>query len=140
MSRRWSVEDYERATGKKLPPLRADQPTDQPTRRKFNNRRTQGVDGLWFDSGAEAKRAQELWLMAKAGVITELELDKCKLRYDLCVNGVKIGVYTPDSRYRLDGVLIVEDVKSKPTKTRQYQRTKRHMQVQYSIIITEYLI
>jgi hypothetical protein len=137
MGKRWTIADVERITGQKLSAGRTDAPT---SRRKYRNVPTQGVNGLWFDSKQEAQRAQELWLLEKAGIITELELDKRQLRYDLLVNGVKIGVYEADSRYRLNGVLIVEDVKSKPTKTRQYQRTKRHLKAQYGIEITEYLV
>jgi hypothetical protein len=93
--------------------------------------------GLQFDSKREAQRAQELMLMEQAGLISDLVLDKRQLHYDLIVNGQKVGTYTPDSRYMENGVLVVEDVKSKPTKTREYRRTKKLMLAIYSIVIRE---
>ena len=134
MSRRWSASNYERITGQKLPPVRADALTSPP-RRKFHNVPTQGVNGLWFDSGQEARRAQELWLMEKAGMITELELDKRQLRYDLIVNGVKIATYVADFRYVENGVTIVEDVKG--YRTPVYQLKARLMHALYGILIRE---
>lgn len=106
--------------------------------RKFRNIPTM-YEGLKFDSKHEAERAQELMLMERAGLITDLVLDKRQMHYDLIVNGQKIGVYTPDSKYRENGELVVEDVKSKPTKTREYQRTKKLMLALYGIAIREIL-
>jgi hypothetical protein len=109
--------------------------TGQRTR-KYRNEPTT-VNGLRFDSKREVQRAQELMLMAQAGLITDLVLDKRELRYALIVNGQQIGTYTPDARYREHGQLVVEDVKSTPTKTRAYQRTKKLMLVLYGIVIRE---
>ena len=41
------------------------------------------------------------------------------------VNGKKIGRYTADFRYKRNGVTIIEDVKSKITKTRDYILRKK---------------
>jgi hypothetical protein len=135
VSQRWSIEDYERYTGQKLTPLRTQIPTGVKVT-KYRNRRV-FQDGRWFDSQREADRARELQLMEKAGLITDLVLDKRQLRYPLLVNGKKIGTYTADSRYYENGILVVEDVKSKPTKTREYRRTRKHMRALYGIEIRE---
>lgn len=67
------------------------------------------VDGITFDSKAEAKRYGELRLMEKQGRICDLEL---QVRYDFALNGVKIGFYKADFRYRdAKGATVVEDVK-----------------------------
>lgn len=75
---------------------------------KFNAKKTV-LDGITFDSKAEAKRYGELKLLEKRGEITDLELQP---RYDLAVEGVKLGFYKGDFRYRdRAGALHVEDVK-----------------------------
>jgi len=45
--------------------------------------------------------------------------------------------YTADFSYKKDGKLIVEDVKSHPTKTTDYQMRKNLMKDIYGIVITE---
>jgi hypothetical protein len=136
MSRsRWTAEDVARNPWQKVKP----QPHEAPTgaqQRKYSNIPTV-VNGRRFDSKREAQRAQELILMEKAGLITDLVLDKRKLRYPLVVNGKKIGSYTCDSRYMENGVIVVEDVKSGPTKTREYRRNKKWMRALYGIVIRE---
>lgn len=86
---------------------------------KFTNRSKYGakkttVDGIEFDSKAEAKRWGELRLMERAGQITNLER---QVRYDLEVNGVRIGFYKADFRYwdKAANQQIVEDVKGMRT-------------------------
>jgi len=66
------------------------------------------VDGITFDSKAEAKRYSELRLLEKRGLIRDLEM---QVRYDFAVNGVKIGFYKADFRYVENGSRVVEDVK-----------------------------
>jgi hypothetical protein len=138
MSRRYphlSEIDYERLSGKKVTP-QPQEPRTGSRQRKFHNTPTV-VNGYRFDSKREAQRAQELMLMEKAGLITDLVLDKRKLRYPLIVNGQKIATYTADARYMEHGELVVEDVKSKPTKTREYRRNKKWMRALYGIEIHE---
>ena len=54
------------------------------------------------------------------------------------VNGVKIGRYTADFRYKKGSETIVEDVKSKATKTRDYMLRKKILATYNPpIIITE---
>ncbi len=72
------------------------------------------VDGIEFDSKAEARRYSELKLLEHAGKIKNLERQP---RYDLEVNGVKIGFYKADFRYwdQASSQQIVEDVKGMRT-------------------------
>lgn len=74
------------------------------------------VDGIRFDSIAEAKRYGELKLLQRAGQIERLE---CHPTWRLTVNGTFVGNFTPDFKYYDIGgkkpELVVEDVKSKVT-------------------------
>lgn len=68
------------------------------------------VDGIEFDSKAEAKRWGELKLLERGGQIKNLER---QVRYDLAINGVKLGFYKADFRYwdQASSQHVVEDVK-----------------------------
>jgi hypothetical protein len=131
----WTEADVQRLCDKKLTPREQEPPTGVRPR-KYRNVPTEYA-GLFFGSKKEARRAQELILMAQAGLITDLVLDKRWLRYDLIVNGQTIGTYEADSRYCEQGRMVVEDVKSKPTKTREYRRNKKWMKALYGIDIQE---
>ena len=79
--------------------------------------------GLKFDSKKELKRYLVLEKMLSDKSITDLELHPM---YPLMVNGIKIGRYTADFRYKnQSGETIIEDVKSKATKTRDYMMRKK---------------
>jgi hypothetical protein len=89
---------------------------------KYRNCKTE-YQGITFDSRKEAARYQELLLLERAGLIQGLELQP---RYDLRVNGHKLGFYRGDFRYKdvaLDTV-VLEDVKSPVTRTAVYQGIK----------------
>jgi hypothetical protein len=135
MNHRWTEADVARLTGQKVTP-HTQEARQGSRQRKFRNVPTV-ANGRRYDSTREAERAQELILLEKAGLITDLVLDKRKLRYSLMVNGQKIGTYTADSSYMENGKLVVEDVKSKPTKTREYRRNKKWMRALYGIEIRE---
>tara|TARA_R110002020_G_scaffold187961_7_gene386466 strand:- start:1941 stop:2171 length:231 start_codon:yes stop_codon:yes gene_type:complete len=61
--------------------------------------------------------------MLKKRLIKDLEIHPI---FPLIVNGVKIGRYTADFKYiNKEGVEIIEDVKSKVTKTRDYMLRKK---------------
>lgn len=81
--------------------------------RKYRNVPTI-VDGIRFDSKAEARRYGDLKLLERAGEIRDLRLQP---RYPLTVNGVKVCEYRADFAY-LDrtGTPITEDVKGVSTK------------------------
>lgn len=58
-------------------------------------------------------------------------------KYNLHVNGVKIGTYTPDFQYRINGELVVEDVKGRATLTPLYRWKKKHMLAEHDIKVHE---
>lgn len=67
-------------------------------------------DGIKYDSMAEHKRHQDLLWLEKGGHIDQLVL---KPRFDLVVNGKKIGRYTADFGYHEVSTFkaVIEDVK-----------------------------
>jgi len=100
------------------------------TRSKYRNRRTQ-VAGIWFDSQKEARRYQDLLLLERAGKIESLHVHP---RYYLTRSFLHDGaveraiIYEADFAYldRELGRMVVEDVKSKGTRTQAY-RIKRKL-------------
>jgi hypothetical protein len=105
-------------------------------RAKYGNNKVHW-NGMVFDSTKEYKRYRELLLLLKAGLIGQLER---QVKYDLVVDGVKIGTYIADHVY-IDaetGQKVVEDVKSDATRMLPvYRRSKKHMKAQYNIEILE---
>lgn len=103
---------------------------------KYGNRKTQ-VDGITFDSKAEAERYKVLRALELTGVIKGLELQKpyrlCKGRWS---NGKPFSItYRADFVYTIDGEIIVEDVKG--YRTEAYQLKKKLMRAVYGIEIAE---
>lgn len=99
---------------------------------KYGNRQVQ-VDGITFDSAAEARRYQELKLHERAGLLTNLELQPC---FVIRVKGTVVCRYYGDFRYQTrDGETIVEDVKG--ARTDVYRLKKRLVEAEYGIRITE---
>jgi hypothetical protein len=93
------------------------------------------IDGIKFDSLKEAMRYTELRSLYRAGKIADLQ---CQVRYQLVVNGVKIGRYTADFVYYDGNGLVVEDVKSPATKkARDYVLRKKLMLAIHGIEIRE---
>ena len=78
------------------------------TRNKYNAIK-QTYNGEIFDSKKELNRFMELEILLRAREISDLEVHP---KFDLMVNGVKIGRYTADFRYKKGSDIIVEDVKS----------------------------
>jgi hypothetical protein len=118
-----------------------------PKRQKYNATAVY-VDGLRLDSKREAARYTELKHLEAAGEIVELEVHPAfaLMVPELTADGPPfvlhtIGQYHADFRYRnvRTGNVIVEDVKSKPTRTEAYRRTKKHVEAQYQITIVEVL-
>jgi len=102
---------------------------------KYHNRKTEFA-GRVFDSRKEADRYQELLWMQQAGLIQDLESQP---RYDLIVNGHKLGFYRGDFRYKdvaTDSV-ILEDVKSPATRTAVYRLKKKLVKALYGVEIIE---
>ena len=87
------------------------------------NAKKQIYKGKKFDSKKELQRYLILEKMEMQRMIFNLELQP---QFPLMVNGKKIGRYTADFRYKTrKGDVVVEDVKSKITKTRDYILRKK---------------
>lgn len=109
-------------------------------RAKYGNEKT-SMNNIKFDSKKEAARYTELMAELSAGLIEDLRL---QVEYTLqgaytTVDGERIRAirYIADFTYRRNGELIVEDVKSKATKTRVYEIKKKLMREKYGIEIME---
>ena len=102
---------------------------------KYRNRKTEYL-GIQFDSLKEMKRYQDLVLLERAGQIQDLELQP---RYDLIVNGHKLGFYRGDFRYKdvATDRVVLEDVKSPVTRTAVYMLKKKLVKAIYDVEITE---
>ena len=100
------------------------------------NAKKQYYKGIRFDSKKELNRYLILEQMQIKKYITNLEVHPV---FPLIVNGVKIGRYTADFKYiNNKGIEIIEDVKSKVTKTRDYILRKKILATyDPPIIITE---
>lgn len=94
------------------------------------------VDGEKFQSTKEARRWGELRLMEKNGLISDL---KRQVPFSLhAPNMVKVATYYADMTYIENGELVVEDVKSPPTRKKEtYRIKKRWMKAEYGIEIME---
>lgn len=118
-------------------------------RHKYGARATV-VDGIRFDSAAEARRYQELRLRERAGEIRDLTRQVGLTLFapwlgpdtadDLTaapVVGVarRVGTYRADFRYILDGTgdTVYEDVKGYDTPLSGWKR--RHVEVQHGIVV-----
>lgn len=114
------------------------------------------IDGHTFDSKHEANRYCELKLLEKGGVISDLRLQVkfvlIPAQYEpdaikLLKNGTEKIVkgklierecsYYADFTYVLDGKLIVEDTKSKATRTPEYIIKRKLMLDRHGIRIIE---
>ena len=108
-------------------------------RSKYNAAKTT-VDGITFDSRAEARRYQELRCMERIGEITGLTTQPSYcLEAQQSVGPARscvIGTYRGDFAY-FDalGREVVEDVKG--FKTPLYRWKKKHVEAQYNIVIRE---
>lgn len=92
------------------------------------------VDGIRFDSKAEARRWSDLKNMERAGTIELLERQP---KYPLVVSGLKIATYKADFAYtdRRTGEHIVEDVKGFLTPV--YRLKKKLVKALYGVEIRE---
>lgn len=95
-----------------------------------------------FDSKAEARRYQQLKLLVKAGEIERLEVHRVWPLWAFRATGEKalIGRYVCDFAYEYpDGEVVVEDVKSRPTRTALYRLKRKLFEANYGVDITEVL-
>lgn len=92
---------------------------------KYGTHKKIEFDGQKFDSKPEIKEYIDLKWREKAGEINNL---KHSVRFDLWVNGIKIGYYLADFSYKdLDDNLNVVEVKSFITSKEKYYRLKNRL-------------
>jgi hypothetical protein len=109
-------------------------------RNKFGAKKTV-VDGITFDSQAEANRYSQLKLLQRAGEIRNLELQpsfEIIPSYQHPVTGEKIRAAYYKADFRItwkDGKVTVEDVKG--MKTPIYKLKKKLIEAKYGILIEE---
>ena len=110
-------------------------------RNKYGNQRTE-LDGIIFDSRAEARRYAELVLLQKAGEISDLEMQKAYVLqpsfFDKAGKRVPAIKYYADFCYiTKDGEQIIEDVKSPATRNNSTYKLKKKMMAFQGNEITE---
>lgn len=110
---------------------------------KYGNRKTE-LDGIVFDSKREAQRYAELKLMERAKEIYELQLQVPFVLIP-AQKDEKGRVIEREVRYKADftyrdiktGRLVVEDVKSEATKTKEYIIKRKLMLYRLGLRIKE---
>lgn len=110
-------------------------------RSKYGAKKTQ-VNGITFDSKAEAKRYEELLLLERSGLVSNIELQKKFVLLPPRRNAdgylERETAYVADFVYvdSVDG-LVVEDVKSPATRTSEYVIKRKLMLHVHGITIKE---
>ena len=116
----------------------------KPARSKYGNVKT-GRDALHFDSKKEARRFDELTAELATGAIKDLRI---QVEFTLqaaytTTDGERVRAirYLADFTYYRDTggnwEYVVEDVKSKPTRTKTYMMKKKMMADRLGLTITE---
>lgn len=108
---------------------------------KYRNQKTERK-GISFDSKKESRRYDELMLMLQAGEISDLRLQQDFTLQEAYTtpDGERVRAirYRADFAYqRKNGEYIVEDVKSKATRTRVYLMKRKMMLERLGIRIRE---
>lgn len=107
---------------------------------KYHNERAER-NGIKFDSRKQARRYDELMVMLRAGIISDLRLEPQFTLQESYVTetGQRIRAvrYTADFSYKFGGRLVVEDVKSTATRTKEYLRNRKFMRAKFGIDIQE---
>lgn len=98
---------------------------------KYNNKKVV-LNGITFDSQKEARRYRDLSLLERAGEIKDLELQKAfilaeSVKFESEPRRKPAVKYVADFVYREKGQLVVEDVKSKMTRSLPVYRLKKHL-------------
>lgn len=110
----------------------------QVNKSKYNAVKTE-IDGHKFDSRFEAEHYASLKLLERAGVISELKLQpRFLLQEGFTYNGHKERKieYVADFQYTKDGETIVEDTKSKATRTQVYMLKRKLFLYKYGNEVT----
>lgn len=102
---------------------------------KYSAKRTV-VDGISFDSKREAERYRELLVLERCGRIKNLNLQP---EFLIIVNDTKVCTYRADFSFFdiRKGESVVEDVKSKATKTPLYELKRKLFEAIYGRKVTE---
>lgn len=119
----------------------SDVPKEKEKISKYRSQKTE-INGIVFDSKKEAKRYEELLLLLKSGEIKDLRL---QVEFTLqeaytTYTGQRVRAirYKADFSYiDKDGQRVVEDVKSKVTKTQVYAVKKKLLIEKYGVRIVE---
>ena len=98
---------------------------------KYRNIKTE-VDGIVFDSKAEAKRYMELKILEKANEISDLRL---QYPFECKINEKKICTYKADFDYFEGDQWVIEDVKG--FRTQVYKLKKKLVEALHGIEIRE---
>ena len=115
-------------------------------RNKYGAQKTE-VDGIRFDSKKEARRYEQLMLLLQSGRIRELKLQRDYTLQEAytTTEGIRVRAirFRADFSYEEQDehgawVEIVEDVKSKATKTRVYAIKKKLMQDIHGVRVREF--
>lgn len=117
----------------------------KPRENKYHNTPTEQVTScgavLRFDSQKEARRYDQLILLEQAGKIRDLRLQvdfTLQEAYtDAEENRVRAIRYKADFTYWKHERHVVEDVKSKPTKTKTYAMKRKMLKDRFGLDITE---
>lgn len=93
-----------------------------------------GISGEWFGSLKEGRRYIDLKRLEQAGEIQDLE---CQPEFEIRANGIPVGLYRGDFRYRRGtyGPEVIEDVKG--VRTPVYRLKKKLVESLYGITIQE---
>lgn len=113
-----------------LPTKYQKQAEKQITKNKYHNTKVE-INGIKFDSIKEGERYHELYLLQKAGEISDLRLQEefvLQNAYRSPENGEKKRAikYLADFTYEVNGERIIEDAKG--VKTPVYQLKKKMME------------
>lgn len=131
---RWTDEQHEAWKQRQVAPIPV--LTDVVTPRKPSKYRNKPTDG--YASKKEAARALQLKLMQEAGEIQDLE-EQPKFLLIPKQDGERASYYRADFSYRnrLNGIQVVEDVKSAGTITPVYILKRKLMLFVHKIRVTE---
>jgi len=131
MARRITDDEYKTLQAKRGV---ADDALPQPSAKKANkyHNKIRVVDGIRFDSQAEAKRWAELKLLVAAGTISALQR---QVAYPVEIAGQLLFQYVADFVYTEKGKRVVEDVKG--VKTPIYRLKKKAVAAAYGVEIQE---
>lgn len=113
---------------------------EQIPKNKYGAIRTEEC-GIKFASKKEARRFAELSDLLKCGEIERLKLQPQFTLQESYITetGERIRAirYTADFSYIKKGMIVVEDVKSRATRTKEYLRNRKMMREKFGIDIKE---